>query len=274
MENNIEMLYKVAQIAIRAGFITMKYYGNCTYDLKSDDSPLTKADLESNEYITDSLQEFGYKICSEEAILEYEQRKNLDYYWLIDPLDGTKDFLAKNGGFTINIALIHKNRPILGVVYAPAFYELYFALSGHGAYMMNVENSNSIESIKNNKIKLNGDRIVKDDSLLACDSVFHSTEETLEFFKKYNLKTLKCGSSLKVCSLAAGKADLYPRFNGTSEWDMAACDVILEESGGVMLDCVSKEKLKYNKESIRNNHFIAFARTQVDKEIYNDFLKS
>ena len=109
------LLYKVALIALEAGEVVLRYYGLEDFDLKQDSSPLTKADLESNDLITQKLQEIApYKVCSEEAVLEYAQRKDLEYFWLIDPLDGTKDFLAQNGGFTINIALICKNRPILG----------------------------------------------------------------------------------------------------------------------------------------------------------------
>lgn len=275
MSKNLEdILYKVVDIAIQAGYISMKYYGECSYELKDDNSPLTMADLESNAYIIESLQEFGYKICSEESVLAYEERKDLEYYWLVDPLDGTKDFLAHNGGFTVNIALIHQNRPILGVVYAPCFYDVYFALRGFGAYKINVKLNDNIGFIKENKLLLSGERMIDDSNIVACDSMFHSTKENEDFFKKYDLKVLKCGSSLKVCSLAEGRADIYPRFNGTSEWDMAACDVILEESGGLILDCVSKQKLQYNKSSVRNNHFIAFSKSQIGQKIYNEFLYS
>ncbi|TLD81386.1 3'(2'),5'-bisphosphate nucleotidase CysQ [Helicobacter sp. MIT 11-5569] len=275
------LLYKTALIALEAGEVVLKYYGLEDFDLKEDSSPITKADLESNARILKELRANSpYQICSEEAILEYEERKDLDYYWLIDPLDGTKDFLAQNGGWTINIALIHKNRPILGVVYAPAFYQLYIALKGFGSFTYAVENfkkaleSKSINAkwLEANKQKLSGERIATEEQIIACDSLFHSTKETQEFLQKYNLKVQKYGSSLKVCALAEGKADLYPRFNGTSEWDMAACEIVLEEAGGVILDCVTKKPLAYNKPRVRNNHFIAFAKSQVGGEIYKDFL--
>lgn len=277
------LLYQSAMIAIKAGELVLKYYGLEDFKLKSDSSPLTKADLESNTLITQELQaKSPYKVCSEEAVLEYEERKDLEYYWLIDPLDGTKDFLAKNGGFTINIALIHKNRPILGVVYAPAFYQLYFALKGFGSFTCESQTlKNALDSktlnpawLEQNKQKLNGERIAKEEQIIACDSMFHSTKQTQDFIAKYHLKVQKYGSSLKVCALAEGKADIYPRLNGTSEWDTAASDIVLEEAGGIMLDYESKKPLQYNKQSLRNPYFLAFAKSQVGGVIYRDTLTS
>lgn len=279
------LLYQSAIIAIKAGELVLRYYSLEDFELKSDSSPVTKADLESNALITQELlANSHYKVCSEEAILDYEERKNLEYYWLIDPLDGTKDFLAKNGGFTINIALIHKNRPILGVVFAPAFSSLYMALEDFGSFKVQIESQkdstqgiyflSTLQDLKEKKVRLNGQRLVQESSLIACDSMFHSTQQTQEFFQKYNLKVQKYGSSLKVCALAEGKADIYPRFNGTSEWDIAACDIILQETGGTILDCKSKKPLEYNKPSVRNSYFIAFAKSQVGGEIYKDVLGS
>lgn len=275
------LLYKTALIALNAGEVVLKYYGLEDFDLKKDSSPLTKADLESNALITRALKEISpYALCSEEAVLDYVERKDLEYFWLIDPLDGTKDFLAQNGGFTINIALIHKNRPILGVVYAPIFSKLYIALKGFGSFTFCAEslksarenNALNLTWLEANKQRLSGDRMLKDTQIVACDSIFHSTQATQDFIKKYNLKVQKYGSSLKVCALAEGIADLYPRFNGTSEWDIAACEIVLEESGGELLDCVTKKPLVYNKKTFRNNHFVAFSKAQVGGAIYEDLL--
>ncbi len=276
-----DLLFRVGLVALEAGKIALKYYGKTEFSLKSDSSPITQADLESNAFIMQSLQNLSsFGICSEEAVLEYAKRKSLEYYWLIDPLDGTKDFLAQNGGWTINTALVYENRPILGVVYAPCFDELYLALEGFGSYTLNpkalkeARESQKVDEafLQSHKLRLNGDRIIKDKKLVACDSNFHSTKETQEFLQKYHLKVQKYGSSLKVCALAKGEADLYPRFNGTSEWDMAACDIVLREAGGVIVDCVTKKPLLYNKESFRNNHFIAFSKNQIGGEIYRDLL--
>ncbi|MCH5322930.1 MAG: 3'(2'),5'-bisphosphate nucleotidase CysQ [Helicobacter sp.] len=277
------LLYSIMQVAIKAGEIALKYHDLKSFTLKEDSSPLTQADLESNAFITQQLKILSpYEVCSEEAVLEYEERKDLEYYWLVDPLDGTKDFLAQNGGWTINIALINKNRPFLGVVYAPYFYELYGALKDFGSFSFTPKSLEeqiktdmlSLEWLKSSKIKLNGDRVAQSEELIACDSMFHSTKETQDFIQKYGLKVLKKGSSLKICTLAKGEADFYPRLNGTKEWDTAASEIILEEAGGILLDCKTHKPLAYNKPNPQNNHFIAFAKSQVGGRIYQDLFSN
>ncbi len=308
---NTFLLYDSLMIAIESGNIIMSFYNNNDFCIKSDNSPITKADIESNLYITKRLQEISdYKVCSEEAVLDYNERCDLEYYWLIDPLDGTKDFLAKNGNFTINIALIYKNNPILGIVYAPCLHEMYFALKDFGAFSYNISILESIIKDKNittewldiNKIALNECNMTKiygekleslklidkhihdclvnnlqtttsdNIKIIACDSIFHSSNETKEFINKYNLLTLRRGSSLKVCSVASSLANIYPRLNGTSEWDTAASDIILRETGGIIIDINTKKPMIYNKENIKNNHFIAFSKNQLFKKIYNDIV--
>lgn len=313
---NKNLLYKIAAIAVNAGRITMQFHGIKEFIQKDDKSPLTKADLASNCYICNALESqeirkiADFSINSEERELNFETRKNLKNFWLIDPLDGTKDFLAQNGGFTINIALIsgeaQKAKPILGVVFAPFFNDLYFAALGLGAWRICGENlQNAINSgifgdldsidikdsneiiesktkkfdfsaiqkgadfLEKNATALSGKRAITGD-LLACDSMFHSTEEVAKFVEKYNLKVKKAGSSLKICSLAAGQADIYPRLNGTSEWDTAAPDAILREVGGFCISIESKSPLLYNKQNIKNPHFIAFSRDLVGGEIWQD----
>ncbi len=339
-ENIVNMLenlvYEALCIAIEAGKIIMKFHGDTTHIQKADKSPLTQADLESNAYITQHLQAIStYKVCSEEAVLEYNERKDLEYFWLIDPLDGTKDFISGNGNFTINIALLHKNEVALGVVYAPCLYEAYIGLKGFGSFSyniydfknfacMNLEKKSRIEWLKTHKIllakeyvkKIYGDNLEflsgvdshikqeirknideyiesshasksaesfeKIDSislanqkrLIACDSIHHSTKATEEFLQRYNTLVLKRGSSLKICALASGIADIYPRMNGTSEWDTAASEIILLESGGITLDLQTKKPLCYNKENIRNNHFVAFAKSHKNGDIYRDIIES
>lgn len=334
--NTLEnLLYKTLCIAIEAGKIIMKFYGDTTHTRKADKSPLTQADLESNTYITQHLQAISpYKICSEEAVLEYDERKDLEYFWLIDPLDGTKDFLSGNGNFTINIALLHKNEVKLGVVYAPCFYEAYIGLQGFGSFSYNIYDFKNfvcidsdiqtrIEWLKTYKIllakenakKIYGNSLeflssvdsnIKKEILnnieeyidsinsttkspaikqtyyaipvqkkpIACDSIHHSTNKTQEFLQKYDAIILKRGSSLKICALASGIADIYPRMNGTSEWDTAASEIILTESGGITLDLETKRPLSYNKKNINNNHFVAFAKLYKDSSIYNELIES
>ncbi len=259
------LLNHIINIAFKAGDKVMKYYGDKNFTNKDDNSPLTQADIESNTTITKNLKKISnFKINSEENILDYKQRANQEYLWLIDPLDGTKDFISQNDEFTINIALLKHNTPILGVVYAPALKKIYFAIDKGGAYML--ENSSIIENAKQIYSQNNHKNII------ALDSRFHSTDAIDRFIKQYNLKKQTLGSSLKICAIAEGKADIYPRFNGTKEWDTAASDIILRESGGIMLDCTTKKQLKYNKENIKNNYFIAFSKTQINKQIYNDFM--
>ncbi len=301
-------LYEIVMIAIESGDIVMSFYDNMDFRLKDDKSPITQADIESNNHIASRLKAISdYKICSEEAIMDYNQRCNLKHYWLVDPLDGTKDFLAKNGNFTINIALIHYNSPILGVVYAPCLHEMYFGYKNYGAFSYNIDSlkntlarkqinkkwldSNKIALKENNIAKIYGNNLeylcLIDENIrnhmlnninnlqnnyitIACDSIFHSSKTTQDFIKKYDLAVLKRGSSLKVCSVASGLASIYPRFNGTSEWDTAASDIILRESGGIILDLATKQQMIYNKENIKNNYFIAFGKNQIDKIIYKE----
>lgn len=232
-------------IAKKASIEIMNIYSSKDFeiDIKSDTSPVTKADLIANEIIIDGLKAISdYPILTEESPIEYKIRKNWTKYWLVDPLDGTKDFIAKNEGFTINIALIENNKPILGVVYIPVSDDVYCAEFGTGAY-------------KNNQLICNNSNR-KD--LIATDSIFHSTEETKQFFIKNSITNIqRYGSSIKICKLAEGIIDVYPRLNGTKEWDTAASHIIANEAGCKLIDIQTREELVYNKKNIKNNFFIA-----------------
>lgn len=239
------MIEDVLKIAKYAGCEIMKIYNEFDgkFDIKADNSPITKADITSHNIIVNELAKISpYPVQSEENIVPYEIRKNWRKFWLIDPLDGTKDFIAKNGEFTINIALIDNQMPILGVVYLPYFDEIYYATLNQGAF-------------KNGKKIYNNS---KRNDLIATDSNFHSSKEVELFFKKHNIqKVQKYGSSIKICKLAQGEIDVYPRLNGTKEWDTAATQIIANESGCKLIDIVTKKTLIYNKKSYENNHFIA-----------------
>ena len=219
------------------------YETDFSIDIKNDNSPVTKADLISNEIIISGLSKISdYPILTEESPVDYEIRKDWNKFWLVDPLDGTKDFIAKNGGFTVNIALIEHNKPILGVVYVPISGDVYSATLDGGAF-------------KNGKKIYNNS---KRENLIATDSNFHSTKAVLEFFEKYSITNIqKFGSSIKICKLAEGIVDVYPRLNGTKEWDTAASHIIANEAGCKLIDIVTNKELTYNKESIKNNFFIA-----------------
>ena len=239
------MIEDLLNIAKKASEEILKIYNqDFKVNFKADGSSLTKADLRSNEIIINSLNKISsYPVITEESPIEYEKRKDFARFFLVDPLDGTKDFVAKNGEFTINIALIEKNRPILGLIYIPCSGDFYYAIKGEGAFK--------------NEEKISNDNINKEE-LIASDSNFHSTQQTKDFLKKHNINIIKrFGAAIKLCKLAEGVIDLYPRFNGTSEWDTAAGDIILEEAKCKLIDFVSKKNMLYNKESFKNNYFIA-----------------
>ena len=249
------MIEKVKQIAIDAGEEIMKIYNgdeDIGVTLKEDESPVTKADKIAHNIIKRKLEEISnYKVLSEEEVIAFDIRKDWKTYWLVDPLDGTKDFIVKNGEFTINIALIENNKPIMGVVYIPLQKDIYYAQKDSGAYKNG-------EKIYNNSDRTN---------LIGADSNFHSTEETQDFFKKYSVKDIrKYGSSIKICKLAEGEIDLYPRFNGTKEWDTAASHIIANEAGCKLIDIKTKEELVYSKKNLQNNYFVA-SRNDLEFEI-------
>ena len=239
------MLRKLESNAKQAGDIILKYYNTMEIDIKikSDGSPVTKADLGSEQLIVSQLKKnFSYPIVTEETPIEYYERKKWNKYWLVDPLDGTEDFIEKNDEFTVNIALIENRHPVLGIVYAPALNLMY---PGH----INLGSKKNGVSIYNRS---------KRTSLIAADSRHNSSTETKYFLSLNNIsKVLRIGSSLKLCSLAEGLIDVYPRFNGTKEWDTAATHIICKEAGCKIIDIQTRKELVYNKESIKNNFFIA-----------------
>lgn len=172
------------------------------------------------------------------------KEKKWEYFWCVDPIDGTKEFIKKNGEFTINIALIHKDTPILGVVYAPALELMYSAKQGEGAFK------------NNKKLPLNAQR----ETYKIVASKSHMSKETSDFIKSLETNKSKelisMGSSLKLCLVASNEADIYPRLGPTMEWDTAAADAIVRESGKMTYDFNTQKPLIYNKEDLRNPYFI------------------
>ena len=240
------MIKKIIKIAEMAGNVIMSYYRGDQIDisLKKDKSPVTEADIASNKFIVNELESnFSYPILIEESPVPYNIRKSWKIFWIVDPLDGTKDFIEKNDEFTVNIALIDHNRPVLGVINVPAFGITYWSEKGDGAY----KNGKRIYNKSNRK------------NPIGADSRFHSTDETREFFKRNILKKVaQNGACLKLCKLAEGEIDIYPRLNGTKEWDTAASEVILDEAGCSMVSYPDREYLIYNKKELKNPYFIAF----------------
>jgi len=249
---NNHMLSTITRIAKEAGRIILDYYQSPDdgIEYKADNSPLTLADKGSDAYIRSELEkQFPIPVISEEKPIPYEERKDWDAFFLVDPLDGTKDFIGKNGEFTVNIALIRNKKPVLGVIYAPATGELYYATKGNGAFL---EKDDKIYRLPCSKQKP-GERTV-------TGSRKHSSKLDAEFQDLNDIKTiLPRGSSLKFCAVAAGAATLYPRFQGSMEWDIAAGHIIATESGCGIVDLTTGKEPDYNKKSLLNNYFIVHA---------------
>jgi 3'(2'), 5'-bisphosphate nucleotidase len=215
---------------------------------KADNSPLTQADQISHQIIKEFLEEHTPKIpiiSEEDDIPDYSTRKKWKYFWLLDPLDGTKEFIDKNGQFTINLALIQDSTPILGIIQAPALDTVYWAEKGKGAFKRE-KLTQKIQVRKN----------VSQKDLVAAISRSHLASEDKKMLEKYKIKqTIAMGSALKFCLLAEGKADFYYRFNPTMEWDTAAGQILVEEAGGVVLDEHGKT-FNYNKTTLLNGSFL------------------
>jgi 3'(2'), 5'-bisphosphate nucleotidase len=245
-----DLLTPLREIIFNASNAVMKIYEQdfSVYE-KEDKSPLTEADLEANKIITDGLQKISeYPILSEEGKnIPWIERKKWHRYWLVDPIDGTKEFIKKNDEFTINIALIENGAPILGVVAAPALEKLYVGIIDKGASVY--DNFVEHREIKVSAVPEHGWRVVGSRS--------HNSEEAMELANSLpGSEFVSMGSSLKLCAVAEGSADIYPRFGLTSEWDTAAAQAIVEAAGGQVIT-TGLRPLRYNtKESLLNPFFI------------------
>ena len=238
----------IKHIVKEAGQLVLDIYSkDFDIEFKDDKSPLTQADRVANELICTRLRELYpmIPIMSEENKQTcFEERSNWEHYWCIDPIDGTKEFIKKNDEFTINIALIQENRPVLGVVYAPALDIMYSAKKNEGAFK--------------DQIKLPVSR--DDEKYIIVASKSHMSQETQEYIN--SIKTTKekelvsMGSSLKLCLVAEGQADCYPRIAPTMEWDTAAAHAIVLEAGKKVYQFSNQKELVYNKENLLNPYFI------------------
>ena len=242
----------IKKIALKSGKAILKIYETDFYvKYKDDNSPLTEADIEANRIICESLKKLypEIPILSEENIeVDYKVRKDWKYYWCIDPIDGTKEFVKKNGELTVNIALLYNNKPVLGVVLAPVLGDLYWSKKGDGAFKNGA------------KLPLNINKKVEE-SLTVVISHTKQPPELLEYIKKLESLTKKVeqiskGSSLKFCMVAEGKADIYPRFTPIREWDTAASHSILLEAGKDILQYENGEQVVYNKKNLLHPWFI------------------
>ena len=242
----------VNQIAVDAGKEILKIYNKpFTSKMKKDKSPVTKADLIANDLICKRLQSINPKIqiISEEGKKKFSEKTNI--FWLVDPLDGTKEFIKKNGEFTVNIALIKNCRPIYGVIYLPVKKEIYFT-QNKSAYFSIIDHKNSYKSKK--KIKVKKRTGINNRVLLLSRSYSRNIELSKKHFKTD--KVIFSGSSIKFCLIASGQGNIYPRLGTTMEWDTAAGHAILNAAGG-SVTTLDRKVLKYGKKGFKNPSFIA-----------------
>ncbi len=266
------LLKNLLEIAIEASLSAGKeiiaVYEDADFDtsLKEDNSPLTKADLASSKIINSYLSETEYSIINEEIVNEdYSTRRGWQYCWIVDPLDGTKEFIKRNGEFTVNIALCSSGVPVFGVIYVPVTRELYYADVGNRRSYKSIVSQNHellhalyreedlIEPAKRNY-----------EVLRVVGSRSHMNEDTIDFIEKLKdsykkIEIVSKGSSLKFCLVAEGKADIYPRFAPTMEWDTAAGHAICVAVGLKVTRRDNSEELNYNKEDLLNPHFVVQA---------------
>ena len=246
---NLNSLLEQAKVAASmASEEILKVYNSSDFEIetKDDQSPLTRADQAAHEVIAAVLERTSIPILSEEgAQISFSHRKSWETFWLIDPLDGTKEFIKRNGEFTVNIALIHHHQPILGVVQTPVTADLYSAIKEYGAQ----KNGKKIQAAS---FDLN------QSGLKVVASRSHLNTETQVFLNALiKPKILSKGSSLKFLMVAEGEAHLYPRFAPTMEWDTAAAQIVLEEAGGKVIIQNSQTPINYNKKNLLNPYFLA-----------------
>ena len=257
-----ELLLKAINASIEGGLAIMDVYASdFAVEHKEDKSPLTLADKNCNDVIEMYLKDTEIPFLSEEgAKISYADRKDWEYSWLVDPLDGTKEFVKRNGEFTVNIALIYNGTPIMGVIYVPVKEELYFALEGLGAYKMSrntiIDNLEDLIT-QSDKLPINYNR----DNYVIVGSRSHMSAETEVFFEEMKkahgqVEVIAVGSSLKLCMVAEGKADAYPRYAPTMEWDTGAGHAIAKYAGFSVKQYNSSEDVVYNKEDLLNPWFL------------------
>ena len=256
---NKDFLEPVAAIARNAGRAILDIY-ETDFDVerKDDNSPLTQADMAAHHCIVDGLAKLtpGLPILSEEAAdIDWEERRRWDAYWLVDPLDGTKEFVKRNGEFTVNIALINGDQATVGVVHAPVSGTTWLGCQGVGAFRQHAgEEPTRIETRR---------PPVRPIRLISSRS---HANESVEYMAQQigDCKRLSAGSSLKFCYIAEGRADIYPRFGPTCEWDTAAAQAVLEAAGGCVIDREGRP-FRYNRKAdLLNGHFIAAGDPEVN----------
>jgi 3'(2'), 5'-bisphosphate nucleotidase len=261
----IQSLLEIAiRAALDAGKSILEIYNSADFgvEFKKDDSPLTKADSAAHEVIAAALASSGFPVISEEDVKNhsYQERSAWKSCWIVDPLDGTKEFIKRNGEFTVNIALCENGVPVLGVIYTPVQDLLHFSTAASDAFRVASAAGLNKDEIKSKAEKLPLQKLPPVFTIAGSRS--HSSPETEAYVeeqrKKHgNVEFISAGSSLKFCLLAEGKAHVYPRFAPTMEWDTAAGQAILEAAGGTLEQWPSREPMRYNREELRNGWFLA-----------------
>ena len=267
MNNYANYLYIAIRAALDAGKAIMDIYTDPGSDFgierKADNSPLTKADKKAHQIISMALSMTPFPVLSEEGKeIPFAERSAWDMLWIVDPLDGTKEFIKKNGEFTVNIALVKEGVPVLGVIYVPVRKELYFAADSVGAFKLAGIDSGyqpSMDEIREKAARL--PMSMGHQGVVVVASRSHQTEETTAFIENLRkqgqpVTLISSGSSLKICLVAEGTADVYPRFAPTMEWDTAAGHAIARAAGCDVYHIDGKTSLKYNKEDLHNPWFI------------------
>ncbi|GMV07592.1 MAG: 3'(2'),5'-bisphosphate nucleotidase CysQ [Gemmatimonadota bacterium] len=248
----LDLALKAALAA--GGEIMDAYGGDVAADPKQDGSPLTLADRRAHRVIEATLEVSGLPVLSEEGVhVPYRERRQWSRLWIVDPLDGTKEFLRRNGEFTVNIAMVESGYPVLGVVYAPALGIVYYATRHGGAW------KESRPGDDRQALPLT--RGLKGGPLRVVASRSHLSRETEAFIREHEdrvgpVSTVSMGSSLKICLVAEGSADCYPRFAPTMEWDTAAGQAIVEAAGGSLTDYRAGVRMRYNRENLTNEWFL------------------
>ncbi|MFO8234152.1 MAG: 3'(2'),5'-bisphosphate nucleotidase CysQ [Bacteroidales bacterium] len=261
------LLTKAVKAALLAGKAINDVYKGSDFEIeaKADETPLTLADRKAHQVIHTYLKNTDFPLLSEEGRhIPYEERKVWEYFWLVDPLDGTKEFIKRNGEFTVNIALVSNGTPIMGVVYAPYVGDLFFGCEKFGAYKVENVDENVVDFQDLDELMKTGDILPKKSDrkeLVIVASRSHMNDDTQQYVNalkaKYgDAKFVSKGSSLKLCMVAEGEADVYPRFAPTMEWDTAAGHAVALAAGFRVTENDGKTPLQYNKENLKNPWFI------------------
>jgi 3'(2'), 5'-bisphosphate nucleotidase len=262
-----DLIYLAIQAAFKGGEEILSIYKtDFLVETKSDNTPVTAADKASGKAIAEVLHQSTYPVISEEELVPpYAERKDYQHVWIVDPLDGTKEYVKRNGEFAVNVALTENKQPVIGVIYAPILKTLYFAGKDFGSYKITEEvlyrlHELSITELCQLAIKLPAERLPANYTVIASRS--HLSREVNEHIERLShiygkVAVINVGSSIKQCWVAEGKAHEYPRYGLTMEWDTAAGQCILEEAGSQLIDLQTGNPMVYNKEDLRNNYFVA-----------------